>query len=385
MRGSIRERSPGHWAIIIDIRDQLGRRRRKWHAFQGTKRQAQIECARLIAALQGGTYLQPSRTTLGEFLDHWLEHIRPQVAPRTHERYGEIVRAYLVPALGGILLTKLQAMAISGAYAAALTNGRRSGVGGLSPRTVLHIHRVLKQALKQAVRWQMLSRSPADHVDPPRVERSEMKVWDVATLSMALERARPLQIFMPALLAGLCGLRRGEIAALRWRHIDLARAHLAVVESAEQTRTGVRLKTPKSGRGRKVTLPAKAVENLRSWHTRQAQALLKLGIRISDETFVCAREDGAMIQPQSLTHAWDRFIMSAKLPRIRFHDLRHSHATHLLASGVHPKIASERLGHATVGLTLDTYSHVIPGMQEDAVARIDAAFAQALQGTEKKW
>jgi len=102
---------------------------------------------------------------------------------------------------------------------------------------------------------------------------------------------------------------------------------------------------------------------------------LRLGIRLNDDCFVCAGEDGQPIQPQSLTHAWHRFLARTNLPRLRFHDLRHSHATHMLASGVHPKIASERLGHATVGLTLDTYSHVIPGMQEDAVARIDAAFA----------
>jgi integrase len=335
--------------------------------------------------MKDGIAAEPSRLTIAAFLDRWLEHIKPQVAPRTHERYAEIVRAYIVPALGSVSLTKLQPIAISIAYAAALTGGRRKGTGGLSPRTVHHMHRVLKQALTQAVRWRLLSRNPADDADPPRVERSEMKVWGVAVMSEALERARHLRIFMPALLAGLCGLRRGEIVALRWRHVDLERSQLAIVESAEQTRAGVRLKSPKSGRGRKVALPVKAVEELRAWRTRQAQDLLKLGLRINEETFVCAREDGMMIQPQSLTHAWDRFVAAAKLPRIRFHDLRHSHATHLLASGVHPKIASERLGHATVGLTLNTYSHVIPGMQEDAVARIDAAFAVAVERGEKKW
>ena len=194
----------------------------------------------------------------------------------------------------------------------------------------------------------------------------------------ALEQARPLRIFMPMLLAGMLGLRRGEIAALRWRHIDLDKGHAAITESFEQTRQGVRLKAPKSGRGRKVALPGKVVAELRTWRARQAEELLGLGIRLGDDSFICAAEDGQPVQPQSLTHAWHRFLAGAKLPRLRFHDLRHSHATHLLASGVHPKIASERLGHATVGLTLDTYSHVIPGMQEDAVARIDAAFAGAV-------
>ena len=189
------------------------------------------------------------------------------------------------------------------------------------------------------------------------------------------ERARALRIFMPMLLAGMLGLRRGEIAALRWRHVDLDKGQAAITESFEQTRQGVRLKEPKSGRGRKVALPAKvAVAELRAWRARQAEELLRLG----DDTFICAGEDGQPVQPQSLTPAWHRFLAGAKLPRLRFHDLRHWHATHLLGSGVHPKIASERLGHATFGLTLDIYSHVIPGMQEDAVARIDAASACAV-------
>ena len=376
MKGHIRERSPGHWAIVIDVRDsQTGKRKRRWHSFAGTKRQAQVEAARLISELQKGAAVEPNRITLAQFLDQWLEYIEPQVAPRTHERYGEIVRTYLAPALGTTLLTKMQAMTISAAYAGMLSGGRRKGNGGLSPRSVHHCHRILSQALQQAVRWRMLSRNPCNDVDPPRIERRALKVWDVATMAQALECARSLRIFMPMLLAGMLGLRRGEIAALRWRHVDLDRAQVAIVESFEQTRLGVRVKAPKSGRGRKVALPTRVVAELRTWRTKQAQELLRLGIRLNDDCFVCAGEDGQPIQPQSLTHAWHRFLARTNLPRLRFHDLRHSHATHMLVSGVHPKIASERLGHATVGLTLDTYSHVIPGMQEDAVARIDAAFA----------
>jgi integrase len=381
MKGHLRERSPGHWAIVIDVRDpQTGKRKRKWHSFKGTKREAQRECANLIAYFGNGA-LDPSRETLAAFLGRWLDHIKPRVAPRTHERYGEIIRTYLSPALGTTQLTKLQPIAISSAYAAMLSNGRRKGSGGLSPRSVGHCHRILSQALRQAVRWRLLPRNPCDDVDPPRVERATMNVWDVATMAEALERARPFRIFTPMMLAGMLGLRRGEIAALRWSHIDLDKAQASIVESFEQTRQGVRLKAPKSGRGRKVALPAKVVAELRVWRKRQAEDLLKLGVRIDESSFVCAGEDGQPVQPQSLTHAWHRFLAKSGLPRVRFHDLRHSHATHMLGSGVHPKIASERLGHATVGLTLDTYSHVIPGMQEDAVSRIDAAFASAVGRT----
>ena len=230
------------------------------------------------------------------------------------------------------------------------------------------MYRVLSQALKQAVRWRLLPENPCDYCDAPKVKKREMKCWDIPTMATALEMARPWRVHMPAVLAALCGLRRGEIAALRWRHLDLDRAQLSVTESAEQTRSGVRYKAPKNDKGRTVTLPAMVVAELRAHQLRQAEELLRLGLRPAEDTFVCAREDGKPQQPNSIGHAWDRFLAATKLPRIRFHDLRHSHATAMLKSNINPKIVSERLGHSRVSLTLDTYSHVIPGMQEEAAA-----------------
>jgi hypothetical protein len=152
------------------------KRLRKWHSFAGTKREAQIECARLISEINGGTYLEPSKTTLAQFLEQWLANIKGNVSPRTHERYEEIAKKNLIPLLGGITLTKLQPMQISAAYTKALADGRRDGKGGLSPRTVRHMHRVLKQALTQAVGWQLLIRNPVEAVDPPKVERHQMTI-----------------------------------------------------------------------------------------------------------------------------------------------------------------------------------------------------------------
>jgi len=194
-----------------------------------------------------------------------------------------------------------------------------------------------------------------------------------------IEAARGQRVFMPALLAVLCGLRRGEIAALRWRNVDLAAAQLAVVESAEQTRAGVRFKEPKSGRGRTVALSATVVTELKAHRVQQAQELLRVGTRLSDDDFVVAQADGSPLLPHSIGQEWVRFLRRHRhLPRIRFHDLRHAHATHLLASGVHPKVASERLGHSKVGITLDLYSHVLPNMQADAAAIVDGALRAVL-------
>jgi integrase len=373
LKGHIRERTPGHWAIVIDLRDpETGKRRRKWHSFHGTKRQAQDKCAQLISELNGGLYIEPAKITVGQFLDRWLEHIKPLVSPRTHERYGELATKNLKPLLGAVLLTKLRPMQISDAYAKALSSGKRQGKGGLAPSTVRYLHVILKASMRQAVRWQILARNPVDAVDPPKVERGAMRTYDIAQTADLIDATRGTRMTITVILAVLCGLRRGEIAALRWRNVNLDTAQLAVTESAEQTKAGVRYKKPKSGRGRSVALSARVVNELRSHRVQQAQELLLLGIPLADDAFVVAQADGNPLQPRTITHQWHQLLANNKtLACIRFHDLRHAHATHMLSSGVHPKIASERLGHSKVGITMDLYSHVMPGMQEDAAARVD--------------
>ena len=199
-----------------------------------------------------------------------------------------------------------------------------------------------------------------------------MTTYDLAQTADLIDATRGTRMTITVILAVLCGLRRGEIAALRWRNINLGAAQLAVTESAEQTTAGVRYKKPKSGKGRTVALSARVVNELRSHRVQQAQELLLLGVPLTDDAFVVAQADGSPLQPRTITHQWHLLLAKNKaLPRIRFHDLRHAHATHMLSSGVHPKIASERLGHSKVGITMDLYSHVMPGMQEDAAARVD--------------
>lgn len=210
-----------------------------------------------------------------------------------------------------------------------------------------------------------------------------MQTYDMPQTATLIEAMRPTRMFVPTILAVLCGLRRGEIAALRWRSVDLTAGNIAVVESAEQTAKAVRYKEPKSGKTRNVRLSEMMVEELNAWRLKQAEELLKVGLRPDGATFVVTQIDGSPLQPRSISHEWVRVLAAKKLPRIRFHDLRHAHATHLLASGIHPKIASERLGHSKVGITLDLYSHVMPGMQDDAVAKLDAALKAAMAGKNR--
>ncbi|MES0091014.1 tyrosine-type recombinase/integrase [Mesorhizobium sp. M0030] len=381
MKGHITERSPGKWAIVLDLYDEAGKRRRKWHSFSGTKRQAQEECARLITEIKNGHYVEPTKQTIAEFLDEWLDFIKPSVAPKTHERYAEILQKGVAPLLGDVTLAKLKTDRIDGAFAKALTAGRRDGKGGLSPRTVHHMRRVLIKALSQAVTWERLSRNPATATTPPKVERKKMLAYDAAQTAELIEAIRPTRMFIPTLLAVMCGLRRGEILALRWRNVELGDnlRQLSIVESAEQTEEGVRYKEPKSGRARTVAMSSTVLAELKAHRIRQAEEQLRVGMRPDAESFVVAQFDGSPIQPRSLTHEWVRIIGKTALPRIRFHDLRHTHASQMLAAGVHPKVASERLGHSTIGITLDLYSHVMPGMQADAAEEVDAAIQRAVK------
>jgi integrase len=238
---------------------------------------------------------------------------------------------------------------------------------------------MLKQALTQACVWRTIAYNPAALVKPPKVQRREMMTIDTEATARMLDAARQTSIYVPVLLGVLCGLRRGEICALRWRNVDLDGGQLSIVASRSRGEHGRPIeKGTKTGRGRLIALPILAVTELRRHRTRQAERLLRLGIVLNENHYVCARLDGGPSHPTRLTRLFNQFMRDHKLPPVRFHDLRHSHATHMLAAGIHPKIAQDRLGHSSIAVTMDTYSHALPNMQQDAVAKLDTALRLAM-------
>jgi integrase len=383
MKGHIRQRSAGSWEIRYDFGTDpaTGKRRIATSTVRGDRKDAEKELRRLLRTLDVGEHVDPSRLSVRQWLEQWLETVRAEVSPKTHERYGEIVRNFLIPAFGNVALTKLVPAQIQAAYNTWAAGGRRDGKpGGLSPQTRRHIHRILRTALSRAVEQQVLARNPADVFKKrlPKVERPALLTLTADQSARLLEAIAHSRVYWPVLLALSTGMRRGEILAVRWKNVDLERGTLRVMESLEQTKAGLRFKAPKSGRHRAITLPAYAIEELRRLKRQQAEGLLALGVRQTGDTLLCSRSDGEPHSPLSLTYEFARFMGRLKdLPRVRFHDLRHSHATQLLASGVHPKIASERLGHASVGITLDLYSHVTDTMQSDAALKLDSAMQVA--------
>jgi integrase len=387
MKGHIRRRGQRSWAIVIDVgRDVTGRRKQRWHTVTGTKRDAERELARVVNSLNTGEYVEPSRLTVREYLNYWLAHYaKPNTSGKTYERYAQIVTSNLVPGIGHHKLSNLQPLHIQQFYSDALASGRRNGKGGLSAQTVLHFHRVLSAALAQAVRWLLLARNPANAVQAPHPRRREMRVLSEVETARLLKAAERSRLKTPLLLAVTTGMRRGEIAALGWREVDLKAGILTVARSLEQTMEGLTFKTPKTAKGRRViALPSMAVEALRQHRAQQGQHRLELGPLYDDHGLVCPRPDGRPWSPDAISSAFQDLIRRSRLPRIGFHDLRHGHATQLLRQGEHPKIVSERLGHATVEITLDTYSHVVPGLQEQAARRLDHALRHAMRKAEKE-
>jgi integrase len=380
--GGIREKRPNVFELKFDIGPDpvTGRRRTKYRTVAGTRRAAQKELTRLLSEIDSGNYAEPSQNTVKTLLDRWLEHVRPpKVSPKTFERYEQLIHNNIVPVLGEQKLRLLKPIHIDGAWSKLLQNGRNDGKGGLSPQTVKHCHRVLKQALGQAVKWQLINRNPADPVEAPRVIQKELIVIDAGQTSELLAGLRGTQFYMPAMISVTTGLRRGEVLALRWKNLNLESGSMIVRQSLEQTtKGGLRFKEPKSKKPRHVALPRLLVDELRQHQVKQAEEMFRLGIRQTAEMLVCCRYDGKPIDPEYVSREFPNAVVKAGLPRITFHGLRHSHATQMLKNGTPMKVASERLGHSGIAITMDLYSHVQPGMQEEAAELVDNALRAAL-------
>jgi len=387
MKGHIRKRGKSSWAVVLYLgRDATGKERHKWHSVRGTRRDAQRELARLLHETNTGSYVEPARMSVSEFLDRWLaDYAKPKVSPKTYERYQEMIDGHIRPTLGSYLLPKLGPLHVQTFYSWALAKGRKDGKGGLSAQSVVHFHRLLHKAFAQALKWQLLARNPIQAVEPPRAERQEMRALDEDETASLLNLLAESRLYMPTMLAVTTGLRRGEILGLHWSNVDLATGTIAVVQSLEQTKEGLRFKSPKTHRSRRsIALPAITVEALRSHRATQAEERLALGPIYDDRDLVCPRQGGAPWAPDAFSTAFAARVRRSALGRFRFHDLRHSHATHLLRAGVHPKIVSERLGHSTVGITLDTYSHVLPGIQEEAAQRLNESLSRAMHNVTRR-
>jgi integrase len=376
MKGYIKQRSKGSWTIVVEAgKDpETGKRKQRWHTIRGNKRDVQRALREMLTAVESGTYAKPSKLNLGEWLIQWLEsYVAMHTTPRTQESYRYVIKTHLVPAMGSVPLYQLQPQHLLNYYGRALSQGRADGKGGLSARSVLYQHRILSEALSHAVKMGYLVRNVAESIKPPKPVRAAVSTLSPDDIERFLDAAKdtPYYVFFCTLL--YTGLRRGELLALKWRNLDLDQGFIHVVESAYKLGNGEYvIKEPKTPHSRRaVALPQSLVALLKYYRDQQAATMKSLGAAIDEKGFVFTTFDGKPLDPSGVSRAFARMIKHAGIPHIRLHDLRHTHATIMLKAGVHPKIVSERLGHATVGITLDTYSHVLPGLQEAAADKFD--------------
>jgi integrase len=304
------------------------------------------------------------------YLRSWLGHARTRVRATTYRGYESLLRNHVVPHIGSIPLPELEPLRLQALYAQLLTAPRPLATG-----TVLNLHLVLTQAFGQAVRWGLLERNPASGAQPPRPRRAELTVIDETLATRLLATTYGTAYELPAAIAIATGMRRGEILALRWCDTDPSLSVAHVRRSLQSTLDGPVFEKPKTKRSqRAVVLGAFLRPYLLRQHDDQARRRVALADAWHEHDLVIDSGDGSPINPDTLSSGWTRFIRTVGLPHVRFHDLRHAHATLMLSKGVHPKIVSERLGHASIGITLDTYSHVLPSMQEEAARAFDELF-----------
>jgi integrase len=379
MKGHIRERSPGHWAIVIELRDETtGKRKHKWHSFRGTKREAQIERARLIASVGEGTYVERSKKTVAEFVrtrvDLW--EAAGDISARTAQRYRQLVENQIVPHLGAKALQKLKPLDIEEWHTTLKNQGRVRGEGGVAARTIGHAHRVLGKALRDAAKNELVTRNVAKVQPAPKVSENDIViVQDVPDLLSKLSGTR---LHIQAMLALFTGMRLGEILALRWNRVHLDRKVAEVREALEQTKAhGVRFKLPKSKAGRRdITLPDILVDVLREHRKAALELRMQLGAgKLPDDALLFATiEGGGPLSPNAISAAWADFAESIKMPDVTFHALRHTHASQLIDQDVDIVTISKRLGHSKPDITLRIYAHLFRKDDSKAAAAINTVF-----------
>ena len=379
MRGSIIKRSKGSWTIIINLgRDPAtAKRKQQWVTIRGTKKQAETRLAELLNQMDTGGFIKPTKETFGSFLQRYLDdYISTQIRATTLEAYQQRGK-HLIDGLGHIPVSELREEHLHKYY--------REKSKTLSPGTLIKHHNLLRSALSQGVIWRTLTRNVAEAVKPPKVSRKEMRALTGPEVHRMLEACEDTAWHSIFHTLTWTGLRRSELLGLRWKDVDLILASLRVVQSVQRLNTGEFIvQEPKTASGRRtIALSPASCLVLREHREKQEADATLLGRQLAEDDLVFSHPDGSPRDPSTLTLAFRRLTRRVGLDGVRLHDLRHTMASLYLEQGVNPKTVAERLGHASVTITLDLYSHCLPGVQEAAAVQFDTAMEQAKSTSAK--
>ena len=375
--GTIRRRPDGLWEARLSV---PGKRPKSFYG----KTQAEVIAKREQAKkVRDGLAFDPRGLTMKAYLERWLsDSVRGSVSQRTYDDYEWAVRLHIVPELGGVMLKDLTPAHLQALYRAKLDSG-------LAPSSVLHIHRALHRALGRATRWRLIPFNPAEDVDPPRDEKREIVTLSREEVERFFRVAESSRLFALFVVAALTGLREGELLGLRWQDVAKdaqGRPVLRIRQKLVRASTGLTLERgTKTGKGRAVRLPRLGTHALKEHRKRQLEDRMRAGARWEEHGLVFTSKRGTPIDPSNLSNKYLRKLLEkAGLPRVRFHDLRHGFATVLFSdTDVSPKMVAEMLGHADISMTLNTYTHYLPTMQEDVIARLDEIFPPYLLHRDK--
>jgi len=346
-----------------------GQRRIRYASFKRTKRAAEIELARLIAEHASGAGVDPTKATVADFIHRWdRDWASVNVSPKTMERYRGLINKQIIPHIGSNPVQKLRPVHLSELYAKLLRDG-------LAARTVGHVHRVLHRALGHAAQWGVVQQNVASLVSPPRVPSAEIEILREDEIKGVMDRLRERSIYMIAALALATGMRRGELLALRWQDVDMDAGKVRVERSLEQTKAGLRFKSPKTRHGRRtISIPPATVIELREHWKVQQERRLALGMgKASADDLVLPTWEGNVRSPNALTKEWTVAMAEAGLD-CTLHSLRHSHASALISAGIDVLTISRRLGHASPTITLGTYGHLFSNTDDRAALVMEEMF-----------
>ena len=366
--GSIYQRADGRWVGTVSVEGQRISR------YARTRQEATKKLRELQRTQDQGLPMVTAQMLLKDYLAQWLGSIQHRVRLRTFEGYESLIRVHVAPRLGNIVLGKLRPEHISRAWSDMLTLGKSASV-------IEHCHLRLSKALNDAVKRQLIYRNPCQAVSPPRVYGRELRPPSAEAVQRLLEAARDTEYYEVLHTAFYTSLRRGELLALRWGDIDLHMATASVSRTVYRAKGGQSVFTkPKTAKGKRlVSLTPSSALLLKALRERQDVDGMLLGYQVTEDSPVFRYRSGSPILPRAFSGAFGKIMRRAGLEGYRLHDARHAHATLMLRQGVHPKVVSERLGHTRVGITLDVYSHVTPGLQEAAALRFEEALTEARQ------
>ncbi|MFB6357071.1 MAG: tyrosine-type recombinase/integrase [bacterium] len=387
MQGSIRkvDRKNGHkWRVEIDLpRGDREKRQKKVKIFD-KKRRAERWLAKINNQIQNKQFVEPSRQPLGEFLDEFLEdYCKHNVTENTRARYKNAIQRHIKPSIGDIPLKDLTTKRIQKYYNHKMESGGIRNDNGLASSTVRKHHVILHKALDMAVKWGDIRANPTEAVDPPKSTPTEktMNYMDTEQTHRFLELCDTQDWYGSVLkVAVLTGLRMEELRGMRWKDLDMERGTLSIVKTVVTTTENEHIvKEPKSSESnRTVSIPQRTLTILQDWKVTQHKQRMELGSAWEgDDGRIFTTQLGTIPHPTSFRRSLKNVLERGELPDLRFHDLRHTHATIMLEQGQHPKVVAERLGHSSVQVTLDRYSHALPNMQDDAAQAVEDAIFQS--------